>query len=87
MEFLNYTFDIQSCEFFLGSTWHHSKIMTYSLKRKKIKMYTSEGSNADSVHAAETNLQYHIQLEPLENKPVKMSHPVMRLLIAISRLL
>ena len=66
MEFLNYPFDIQSCEFFLGSTWHHSKIMTYSLKRKKIKMYTSEGSNADSVHAADTNLQYHIQLEPLE---------------------
>ena len=66
MEFLNYPFDIQVCEFFLGSTWHHSKIMTYSLKRKKIKMYTSEGSNADSVHAADTNLQYHIQLEPLE---------------------
>ena len=53
------------CDFYLGSTWHHSEMMTFRLK-KDIQTYFESSIESDSLQGTYTNLQYQFALERLE---------------------
>ena len=53
------------CDFYFGSTWHHSEMMTFRLK-KDIQTYFDSSIESDSLQGTDTNLQYQFDLKPLE---------------------
>ena len=54
----------KECDFYVGSLWHHSKMVTFSLK--DLNMYSTTGADSASIAATDTNLQYYFDFDRLE---------------------